>query len=47
MQIHIQISYIDRDALDSETYHLKFKEYNKRQREIMTQMKAHVKADET
>jgi site-specific DNA recombinase len=34
-------------GIDSETYHLKLEEYKKRQREITSEMKAHVNADET
>ena len=34
-------------AIDSETYHLKLEEYKKRQREITSEMTAHVNADET
>lgn len=34
-------------ALDSDTYHAKLEEYKKRQREITSEMKAHVNADET
>jgi site-specific DNA recombinase len=34
-------------AIDSETYHLKLEEYKKRQREITSEMQAHVNADET
>ena len=34
-------------AIDSEAYHLKLEEYKKRQREITSEMKAHVNADET
>lgn len=33
-------------AIDSETYHQKLEEYKKRQREITSEMKAHVNADE-
>ncbi len=34
-------------ALDSDTYNAKLEEYKKRQREITSEMKAHVNADET
>jgi hypothetical protein len=34
-------------AIDSETYHLKLEEYKKCQREITSEMQAHVNADET
>jgi hypothetical protein len=34
-------------ALDSDTYNVKLEEYKKRQREITSEMKAHVNADET
>ena len=34
-------------AIDSETHHQKLEEYKKRQREITSEMKAHVNADET
>lgn len=34
-------------AIDSEIYHLKLEEYKKRQREITSEMVAHVNADET
>ncbi len=34
-------------AIDSETYHIKLEEYKKRQREITSEMTAHVNADET
>ena len=34
-------------AMDSGTYHTKLEEYKKRQREITSEMKAHVNADET
>lgn len=34
-------------GIDSETYHLKLEEYKKRQREITSEIKAHVNADET
>ena len=33
-------------GVDSETYHLKLEEYRRRQREITSEMKAHVNADE-
>jgi site-specific DNA recombinase len=33
--------------MDSDTYHTKLDEYKKRQREITSEMKAHVNADET
>jgi hypothetical protein len=35
------------EALDSETYHIKLEEYKKRQREITSEMKGHINADET
>src|SRR5690606_20218912 len=34
-------------GIDSETYHSKLEEYKKRQREITSEMEAHVNADET
>ncbi len=34
-------------TIDSETYSLKLEEYKKRQRDILSEMKAHVNADET
>ncbi len=34
-------------GIDSETYHLKLEGYKKRQREITSEMKAHVNADAT
>lgn len=34
-------------AIDSDTYHFKLEEYKKRQREITSEMVAHVNADET
>jgi hypothetical protein len=34
-------------GIDSETYHSKLEEYKKRQREITSEMQAHVNADET
>ena len=33
--------------IDSDTYHTKLEEYKKRQREITSEMRAHVNADET
>jgi hypothetical protein len=34
-------------GIDFETYHSKLEEYKKRQREITSEMEAHVNADET